>query len=294
MNKNKRKPDWFKIELKATENSKRVKKTVSGFFLHSVCEEAKCPNRNECWGKYKTASFLALGPVCTRNCAFCSVVTGKPGPVDLEEPLRIANSAKELSLSHLVVTMSTRDDLLDGGAGLMAEIIRLNKKENPNCTIEILSSDMGGSVNSIDLMMAEGPQVMSHNLETVRRLSPKIRPQADYDRSLFFLRKAAEYDSSIIKSSVLVGLGETLAELEEAMKDLLNAGVNIINIGQYLQPTKTNAAVERYLKIEEFKELKQKALNMGFLYCESGPLVRSSYHAGLQYEKIIKLAGNSL
>ena len=282
-----KKPEWLKISLKATQEYSDVKKTITKNKLSTVCTEARCPNLNECWGKHKTAAFMVLGDTCTRRCRFCSVKTGMPEAVDWQEAERVAESVKSLNLKHTVITMVNRDDLKDGGSALMAEVIRKVHEINDKCTIEILSSDMMGKEESIALMMDEKPEIMSHNIETVKRLTNLVRSNSKYERSLFFLKNAATYKTSLIKSSLMLGLGETVDELYQTFDDLLQAGVEILNLGQYLQPAKSNIPVQKYWTPEEFSDLKAAALEKGFTHCESGPLVRSSYHAGEQLAEII-------
>ena len=275
----KRKPEWLRISLKSSEDLGVVEKTLGEGQLTTVCREAKCPNLHECWGRNRTATFMVLGDVCTRRCRFCSVATGLPKAVDYAEIDRVLDAVGKLELKHVVITMVNRDDLADGGSLFLAELISRIKQEYPKSTLEILSSDMMGNVESIERMMAAGPDIMSHNLETVRRLTPLVRSRSDYDRSLFFLKAAAACGGSRIKSSIMLGLGETKQEIVTVMDDLLENGVEVMNIGQYLQPTKRNIPVEKYWTPEEFAGLKQLALDKGFAHCESGPLVRSSYMA---------------
>ena len=282
-----KKPEWLKISLKATQEYSDVKKTITKNKLSTVCTEARCPNLNECWGKHKTAAFMVLGDTCTRRCRFCSVKTGMPEAVDWQEAERVAESVKSLNLKHTVITMVNRDDLKDGGSAFMAEVIRKVREINDKCTIEILSSDMMGKEESIALMMDEKLEIMSHNIETVKRLTSHVRSNSKYERFLFFLKNAAAYKTSLIKSSLMLGLGETVDELYQTFDDLLDNGVEILNLGQYLQPAKSNILVQKYWTPEEFTDLKEAALERGFKHCESGPLVRSSYHAGEQLAEII-------
>ncbi len=281
-----RKPDWLKIQLNTTESYKFVRKLISEERLNTVCEEARCPNIHECWGDHRTATFMILGDTCTRRCRFCSVKTGLPRLVDREEPFRVAESVAKMQLKHVVITMVNRDDLRDGGAGILARTVTEIRKANPETSIEVLSSDLMGQRESIAVVAESRPDIMSHNMETVRRLTPQVRSRSTYERSLEFLRIAKELDpESTTKSSIMLGLGEEVPEIEEVMDDLLSVGVSIMNIGQYLQPTRTHLPVQRYWTPEEFAALKETALAKGFSHCESGPLVRSSYHAGDQYEK---------
>ncbi len=280
-----RKPDWLKVQLNTNDNYKYVKRVTSKERLNTVCEEARCPNIHECWGKHRTATFMILGEICTRRCRFCSVETGLPTPVDPDEPARVAHAVAEMQLKHAVVTMVNRDDLPDGGASVLAATVRAIHAQAPQCSVEVLASDLMGDATSIAIVAASKPEILSHNLETVRRLTPQIRSRSSYDRSLSFLQTACQLDpDTAVKSSLMLGLGETREEVLEAMDDLLAVGVRILNMGQYLQPTKRNAPVEKYWTPEEFAELRERALEKGFDHCEAGPLVRSSYHADDQYE----------
>jgi len=234
---------------------------------------------------------MILGEICTRSCRFCSVETGHPTPVDPDEPARIAHAVAEMQLKHAVITMVNRDDLPDGGASVLAETVRAIHAAAPKSSVEVLASDLMGNAQSIAVVAASKPEILSHNLETVRRLTPQIRSRSTYERSLNFLETACKLDpDAAVKSSLMLGLGETRDEVLEAMDDLLAVGVRILNIGQYLQPTKQNAPVEKYWTPEEFAELRERALEKGFDHCESGPLVRSSYHADDQYEHYRKRA----
>jgi len=280
-----RKPQWLKIKLNTTESYAAVKNLVRAEGLHTVCEEARCPNLHECWGAHRTASFMILGDTCTRRCRFCAVSTGLPGEVDRLEPLRVAAAVLRMGLKHAHVTMVNRDDLPDGGASMMAATIRAIRARTPECSVEVLTSDFMGSREAIAAVMESAPDIMSHNVETVRRMTPLVRSRSSYDRSLSFLRTAREINGeSVIKSSIMLGLGETRDEVLATLDDLRAAGVDIVNIGQYLQPTRNNLAVQRYWHPDEFAALRDVAMEKGFLYCEAGPLVRSSYHAGEQYE----------
>lgn len=283
-----RKPEWLKIRLNTTKEFKEVQEAVQGNRLHSVCEEAACPNRHECWGEHKTATFMILGEICTRRCRFCNVKTGLPPAPDPAEPLRVAESVRDLELRHAVITMVTRDDLTDGGAQAVAETVLKIRELNPACSVEVLTSDMMGNPEAIRTICDSKPAVNSHNMETVRRLTPQIRSRSDYDRSLSYLRIAKELDpASITKSSLMLGLGETRDEILQTMDDLRAVDVDMLNMGQYLQPTRTHAPVKYYWTPEEFAELKEEALDRGFLHCESAPLVRSSYHAGQQFDDLL-------
>jgi len=284
-----RKPDWLRVRLSGSAAYKQISDLVHSRQLHTVCESAMCPNIHECWGKHKTATFMILGDTCTRACRFCAVPTGKPLPPDLLEPARVADAVKSMGIRHAVITMVTRDDLADGGAALVAETILAIRQCAPECTVEVLVSDMNLDPDAIRCIAAARPEVNSHNLETVRRLTPLIRSRSDYDRSLAYLRGVKECDpAAVTKSSLMLGLGETRDEVAAAMDDLRDAGVDILNLGQYLQPTAKHAPVVRYWTPDEFEDLQKDAMSRGFAYCQSGPMVRSSYHAGDQYGRFLR------
>ncbi len=280
-----RKPEWLKIKLNTNEHYTGLKKMMREKQLHTVCEEARCPNIHECWAVRRTATFMILGDVCTRACRFCAVKTGLPTELDWQEPERVAESVRLMNLKHVVVTAVARDDLKDGGAAVFAETVRAIRRKNPLTTIEVLPSDMGGVYENLKTLMDARPDILNHNIETVRRLTPRVRARATYERSLEFLRRSKEMQPDIpTKSSLMVGLGETKEEILEAMDDLRAVGVNILTIGQYLHPTNKHWKVEKYDHPHEFMELKEIALAKGFSHCESGPLVRSSYHADEQVQ----------
>ena len=280
-----RKPPWFKIRLTTSESYVAIRNMVQAEGLHTVCQEARCPNLHECWGRHGTASFMILGDTCTRRCRFCAVGTGLPGAVDMLEPMKVAASVHRMGLRHAHVTMVNRDDLPDGGAGAMAATVRAIHARAPGCTVEVLTSDFMGSRDSIAAVVESGAEIVSHNVETVRRLTPRVRSRSLYERSLGFLRTARDLDpAGIVKSSIMLGLGESRPEILETMDDLRAAGVDILNIGQYLQPTRNNIPVQKYWTPEEFASLRDAAMEKGFLHCESGPMVRSSYHAAEQLD----------
>lgn len=284
-----RKPEWLKIKLDTTTDTAAVRRDLREKGLHTVCEEAKCPNLHECWSRYRTATFMILGDTCTRSCRFCAVKTGRPEAPDELEPDRVAASVEELGIRHAVVTMVDRDDLADGGAKYLAMTGRAIKTAYPGVTVEYLSSDMMGKKESIAELVKSSPDILGHNVETVRRLTPIIRSRSDYDRSLDFLKTAGHLNPDIfLKSSIMLGLGETTDEILETLADIHNAGCRLVNIGQYLQPTRKHVEVKRYWKPAEFVELARAAREMGFEHVESGPLVRSSYHAGNQLKKLLK------
>ena len=270
-------PEWIKVRLHNLTDYQFVKRTVSGNKLNTVCESAHCPNIGECWSR-GTATFMILGNTCTRSCQFCNIRTGKPTVYDKEEPERVAKAIKEMNLRHAVITQVARDDLRDGGAGLMAETIRRIKKYNPKTSVEVLISDLKGSHENLMTVLDGEPDILNHNLETVKRLQYALRVQATYERSMRILKWAKE-KRFITKSGIMVGVGEMMDEIMELFKDLRNIECDIITIGQYLPPTKYHYPIERYYHPEEFRELKRIALEMGFSHVESGPLVRSSYHA---------------
>ena len=282
-------PDWFHVRLNTNKNFTDINSMLAERRLNTVCREARCPNLHECWGTHRTATFMILGDTCTRRCRFCSVKTGLPAPPDPGEPMEIARSARDMGARHVVVTMVDRDDLTDGGAWYMAETVRAIHYTLPDGTVEVLSSDLMGAKHCIETLMESRPEIISHNLETVRRLTPRIRSRSDYDRSLGFLSLAGEIDpDTVVKSSLMLGLGETREEILETMEDLLSAGTRILNLGQYLRPSRRQIPVQRYWHPDEFAALREEALARGFGHCESGPLVRSSYHAGSQYGEYTK------
>jgi lipoyl synthase len=284
-----RKPEWLKIKLNTNDQYIGLKKMMREKNLHTVCEEARCPNIHECWAERRTATFMILGDVCTRGCRFCAVKTGLPTELDWEEPERVADSVRLMNLKHVVVTSVSRDDLKDGGAAVFAETIRAIRRKNSSTTIEVLPSDLAGKQENLMVLMDANPDILNHNIETVRRLTPSVRSRAQYDRSLeFLLRAKGLQPNTPTKSSLMVGLGESKEEILETMDDLRTNDVNILTIGQYLQPTKRHLKVEKYYSLEEFEELRKIALSKGFSHCEAGPLVRSSYHADEQVQKASK------
>ncbi|WP_277874651.1 lipoyl synthase [Mesobacillus harenae] len=284
-----RKPEWLKIKLNTNENYTGLKKMMREQKLNTVCEEAKCPNIHECWAVRRTATFMILGSVCTRACRFCAVKTGLPTELDWEEPERVADSVSLMNLKHVVVTAVARDDLKDGGAAVFAETVRAIRRKNPFTSIEVLPSDMGGLYENIQTLMDAKPDILNHNIETVERLTPRIRARATYKRSLEFLHRAKELQPDVpTKSSIMIGLGETKEEIIQSMDDLRSHDVDILTLGQYLQPTKKHLKVQKYYHPDEFLELKEIALTKGFSHCEAGPLVRSSYHADEQVNSAAK------
>jgi len=273
-------PPWFRVRLQLGPDYLEIRRIMDGLGLHTICEEARCPNMWECWNA-RTATFLILGDICTRRCHYCSVTTGRPGALDLDEPLRVAQAVQALRLKHAVITSVNRDELDDGGAAVFAETIRQIKRLIPTCTIEVLIPDFEGNEAALVLVCAEKPDILNHNIETVRRLFPAIRPQGKYQRSIDLLGQAKQRGMRT-KSGLIVGMGETMGEVREVMQDLRSVGCDIMTIGQYLQPTKQHLSVARFYHPDEFAELKAEGLAMGFDHVESGPLVRSSYHAEQQ------------
>jgi len=272
-----KKPDWLKIKLPQKDSYAELKKLVRDNNLHTICTSGSCPNLGECWDA-GTATFMILGDICTRACKFCAVETGKPLAVDKNEPIKLARSIKALKLKHCVITSVDRDDLPDGGASFWAEVITKIKELNPQITIEVLIPDFSGNTEHIQLVVDAKPDIISHNLETVRRLTPDIRTKAKYDRSLQVLKYIA--DSGVrAKSGIMLGIGETFDEVLETMDDLRAVNCEVMTIGQYLQPTKQNMEVREYVKPEVFEQYRKAGLEKGFRFVESSPLVRSSYHA---------------
>jgi len=273
-------PVWMKMERARGEEYSRIKNLVVSRDLHTICTSGNCPNIGECWNR-GTATFMILGEICTRSCKFCAVKTGKPLPVDIHEPDRLAETVSVMGIKHCVITSVDRDDLADFGSSVWAMVIRKVRDRNPEVTMEVLIPDFQGSFYLIDRILAESPDIISHNLETVERLTPKIRSRAKYSTSLDVLRFIST-KGHIAKSGIMLGLGETFDEVYKTMDDLLNAGVKILTIGQYLQPTVKHIPVNRFIHPDEFAGLKEKGLEKGFIFVESGPLVRSSYHADKQ------------
>ncbi len=277
-----RKPEWLKINLVSGEELatfKELKQMMRGKTLHTVCEEAKCPNIHECWAN-RTATFMILGDICTRACRFCAVKTGLPTELDLAEPERVAEASEQMGLKHVVVTSVARDDLADGGAAVFAETIRAIRRRLPLATVEVLIPDFMGNWDALKVVMDARPDVLNHNIEAVRRMSDRVRARAKYDRTLELLRRSKELQPSIpTKSSLMIGVGETVDEILETMDDLRAVDVNIMTIGQYLQPTKKHLNVEKFYHPDEFAQLREEGMKRGFSHVEAGPLVRSSYHA---------------
>lgn len=272
-----KKPEWLKVKLPIGEEYLKVRGLVDNYKLHTICESGNCPNMGECWGA-GTATFMILGNICTRSCGFCAVATGRPLAVDMGEPKRVAESVKKMNVKHCVITSVDRDDLKDGGAAIWVETIRAVRLISPGTTMETLIGDFAGNRENLQKVIDEKPEIISHNLETVRRLTKQVRVQAKYDRSLEVLRNISS-SGARTKSGVMLGLGESEDEILQTMEDLLRNGVQILTLGQYLQPTKEHLPVTEFVHPDRFKKYKSIGLQMGFRYVESGPLVRSSYHA---------------
>ncbi len=286
-----RKPDWLKIDLISGESFrefKEIKQIMRSKTLHTVCEEAKCPNIHECWAN-RTATFMILGDICTRACRFCAVNSGLPTELDLQEPERVAEAAEQMGLKHVVVTSVARDDLNDGGAMIFARTIQAIKQRLPLCDIEVLIPDFMGNEDALKQVLDAAPHVLNHNVETVERLSDRVRSKAKYQRSLQLLERSKAYAPKIpTKSSMMLGVGEDWSDIIQTMEDLRAVDCNILTLGQYLQPTRKHLNVEKYYSPEEFAALKQEGLQRGFSHVEAGPLVRSSYHAREQKEAAIQ------
>lgn len=270
-------PPWLKVKLPIGENFSDVHHLMREHQLNTVCEEARCPNIAECWN-HRTATFMILGDICTRSCGFCAVKMGMPTSLDWDEPRRVADAVKKLSLRHCVITSVNRDELKDGGASIFAETVRLINESSPDCTVEILIPDFKGDEKAFEIIMKHPPHILNHNIETVPRLYPVVRPQAKYKRSLELIRWFKDRGLRT-KSGLMVGIGETNEEVIEVMRDLYEHGCDIVTIGQYLQPTKEHLPVDRFVSLEEFEYFRTEGLKIGLKIVESAPLVRSSYHA---------------
>ena len=278
-------PDWFKVRAPGGENYLKIRKKIKRARLNTVCEEAACPNIGECWDR-GTATFMILGDTCTRACSYCNVKTGWPTTVDLAEPIRVASTVKQMGLNYTVITSVDRDDLPDYGSGIFEQTITQVKRTTPDCKIEVLIPDFEGDFESLERVVTAGPHVLNHNIETARRVFRKVRPRGNYDLSLELLKRVKQINPYMpSKSGMMVGLGETKAELLETMSDLRAVGCDLLTIGQYLQPTPAHAPIDRWAPPEEFDAWKEFALSVGIGVVESGPLVRSSYHAEEQSER---------
>ena len=281
-------PPWIRVRLAGHGRFEETRRTISELRLHSVCEEARCPNLSHCWGR-GVATFMILGDVCTRGCRFCAVSKGKPLPPDQNEPVRVGEAAERLGLRHVVVTSVDRDDLSDGGSEIIARTTIEVRRRNPGCTVELLVPDFLGDEKAIRTVVESAPEILNHNLETVPRLYPRVRPKASYKGSLRLLQLAKELRPDIVtKTGIMVGLGETRRELVALMEDVVAHGIEILTIGQYLRPTRDHLPVARYVPPEEFDELKEIGEALGIGHVEAGPLVRSSYQADAQFDALQK------
>jgi lipoic acid synthetase len=281
-------PDWLKVRIPGGENFFEVRRILRSHQLNTICEDALCPNIAECWGKHRTATFMILGDICTRACAFCAVTSGKPTELDLMEPARVAAAIADLKLKHAVITSVDRDDLADGGATIFADTVREIRKLDSLVKVELLTPDFQGALNSVRTIIDSGPDIFSHNIETVRRLYPAIRFKSDYTRSLGLLKAAKEMDSRVfIKTGIMVGLGEEKEEIFELMHHAVEAGLDILTIGQYLRPSLKHAEIKKYYHPDEFAELGEAGRALGIRWVFSGPLVRSSYHAEDVFEEMM-------
>ncbi len=284
-----RRPPWIKVRAPSGDNYERVYGLMRGQKLHTVCEEAQCPNIGECWGR-GTATFLMMGDTCTRSCGFCDIKTGRPSPLDWAEPNRIAETVKALGLRHVVITSVNRDERADGGAPIFAMVIKRIRQLQPGCSIEVLIPDFKGNKAALEIVMKAQPEILNHNVETVPRLFKHVQPQDHYEWAMTTLQNAKQIDPLVLtKSGIMVGLGETFDEVVEVMHDLVDRGVDILTIGQYLQPSKSHLNVERFYLPEEFDKFIEIGKQIGFKWVESGPLVRSSYRADIQVRELSKL-----
>jgi lipoic acid synthetase len=277
-------PEWLKVRANTTGEAEQVREMMRRLSLVTVCEEARCPNIHECWARERTATFMLMGEICTRHCGFCAVGKGRPGALDPEEPEHVAEAVAELGLAHAVVTSVNRDDLPDGGAEHFAKTIRAIRRRKPGTTVEVLIPDFCGNWDALEIVLGEGPEILNHNTETVPRLYRRVRPEAKYERTLELLERAASHrdrrsSAMKTKSGLMVGLGETMEELIAALRDLRRVSCDVATVGQYLQPYEKRLPVERYWTPEEFDAIRREGEAMGFARVESGPLVRSSYHA---------------
>ena len=283
-----RKPTWLRAKLPTSAGYKATREIVETHNLHTVCKSAQCPNMGECWSR-GTATVMILGNVCTRSCSFCAIQTGRPTELDLGEPARVAESIAKMGLKYTVVTSVARDDLKDGGASVWAATIRAIRYRKPDCAIEVLTADFRGQQEYLDIVLDACPDIFNHNMETVKRLQRPIRKTARYERSLWVLKHAKDR-GFITKSGIMLGIGEEEVEIKQTLQDMVDVGVDILTIGQYLQPTKKHSPIDRWVTPEEFQRWKKYALEIGFGVCESGPLVRSSYHADEQSDVFDVLA----
>jgi len=281
-------PDWLKVRIPSGDDYNEVRRILRSHNLNTICEDAMCPNIAECWGKHRTATFMILGDICTRACAFCAVTSGRPTEYDMQEPGRVASAIADLKLRHAVITSVDRDDLADGGAFIFAETVRAIRTLDAEVKIELLTPDFQGSLESVRTILDAGPDIFSHNIETVQRLYPAIRFKSDYRRSFGLLKSAKEMSPrTITKTGIMLGLGETKEEVIELLHDAAEAGVDIFTMGQYLRPSMKHAEIQRYYHPDEFVELRSEGLRVGIRWVFSGPLVRSSYHAEDVFDQMI-------
>ncbi|MBK9124817.1 MAG: lipoyl synthase [Chloroflexi bacterium] len=284
-----RRPPWIKVRAPGGDEFEKVQGLMRSKSLHTVCEEAQCPNIAECWGR-GTATFLMMGDTCTRSCGFCDIKTGRPSPLDWAEPNRVAEAVRSMNLRHVVITSVNRDERADGGAPIFAVVIKRIRQVQPGCSIEVLIPDFKGSEAALKIVMDAQPEILNHNVETVPRLFKKVQPQDNYEWALTTLRNAKKMDPLVLtKSGIMVGLGETFDEVVEVMRDLASAGVDILTIGQYLQPSKQHLPVEAFYDLNQFAKFSEIGRELGFKWVESGPLVRSSYRADQQVRELSKL-----
>lgn len=285
----KRRPEWIKVRAPSGETYESVKKLMRSKSLHTVCEEARCPNIGECWGR-GTATFLIMGDICTRSCGFCDIKTGRPAPLDWQEPERVAQAVKQMNLHHVVITSVNRDERADGGAPIFALCIERIRSIQPGCSIELLIPDFKGNTDALQIVMQARPEILNHNVETVPRLFRRVQPQDHYEWAMITLENAKKMQPEVLtKSGIMLGLGETTDEVIAVMRDLASIGVDILTLGQYLQPSNSHLTIDRYYRPEEFVELRRLGLEMGFRWIESGPLVRSSYRAEQQVRALSQI-----
>ena len=283
-NTERRFPHWLKVKMPSGQNYNDLRNKMRESSLHTVCEEARCPNIGECWER-KTATFMILGDTCTRACTYCAVNTGTPNGLDLEEPIRLAQTVESMLLNYVVITSVNRDDLPDGGAFIFSQCIKQIKKRLPECKVEVLTPDFEGNFESLATVVNARPQTFNHNIETVRRIFPRVRAKGNYDLSLEVLRNVKQISGSVVtKSGIMVGLGETMDEITQTMKDLRDSDVDLLTVGQYLRPSEKHAPISKWYTPDEFKNIEVSGIELGFKHVASGPLVRSSYHADEQHE----------
>ena len=284
MNVKRRFPHWLKVKMPSGRNYNELRHKMRESSLHTVCEEARCPNIGECWER-KTATFMILGDTCTRACTYCAVNTGTPNGLDLEEPIRLAQTVESMLLNYVVITSVNRDDLSDGGAFIFSQCIKQIKKRLPECKIEVLTPDFEGNFESLATVVNAGPETFNHNIETVRRIFPRVRAKGNYDLSLNVLKNVKQISGTMVtKSGIMVGLGETMDEITQTMKDLRDSDVDLLTVGQYLRPSEKHAPISKWYTPDEFKNIEVSGLELGFKHVASGPLVRSSYHADEQHK----------